>query len=546
MRHFILVPLLIALVACTSPAASPAPQPQATSPAALPAATDTSLPVPTDTASPSPTPAPSQTPTPPPPAAIGLENFSQLVTLHDYARDIEAVIDLKLPDYGIYSPVFSPDGQQLAVPIALSKDRRVLLILEVATGDLVNSIPLGEDVTRIYGLNFSPDGQTLIYSTLSKNDTGSINIWDLAAQKPGRVVWSKRGSSAYDISFSPDGKQIVAMTGSLDLGGRSMSLIVWDAATGDQLKSFPADAQYGIDYATFSASGNRLILSTGVAGRQLTVYDAATWQVLSRISPPNSSAEVTAISPDGNYVMTSRQSGGHLLLWEAATGKLLSTLDTPFTSTSTMEFSPDGSMLVVSGSLPFNPQTDYTYLNVAIWDTATWKQVGFQYWGRANSMQFSPDGKSLLASTGDYLYLIGLPDQEIQAADQAVVDFTAALGKSDYPAAGSLFYLPTDYQEYLKSKGLMNDPLAILQTVCEKNALPCLPATVVYTTVYPGESRGTVDYYEVLVRFTKPDGSIYADAYGATLFDLAVYPVADGSYKVDLFIAVDLETVLKK
>jgi WD40 repeat protein len=547
--------ITILLVACGKQAIAPVMQPQsATLPVVAPA-TSLNTPVntaiftpsatPNSTITPSETPFPTFTPTSPPPVIIGLENFNQLVTLHDYARDIEAVIQVKSREYGIFSPVYSPDSKQFAVPIALPNKQRIILILDVVTGDLVQSIPLGESVSQIYSLNFTPDGQKLIYSTGSTGDTGSVSIWDLAAHKIDRIIWSEKGSSAYDTSFSPDGKQIVAMTGSTSLGGRSRSFIVWDAVTGKQLKNFPADAQYGVDYAMFSASGNRLILSTGKGGSQLTVYETSTWQVLTRISPPNSSAEVVTISPDGTYVLTSRQVGGHILLWEASTGKLVSALDTPFESTSSMEFSPDGSMLIVTGAPPFKPQTDNLYLDAAIWDTATWKQIGFQYWGSIQSLQFSPDSKSLLADTGDNLFLIGLPDQDIKAADQAVLDFSKAMSNGDYAAAVQLFSMGGLDTNYLNSHNLISDPVAILETICKKNAFPCLPATVIYTTIIPGDSRGTVDYYDALVRFTKTDGSIYADSNGATIFDLAIDQAADGSYQIDLF-TVDYEKVLKK
>lgn len=547
--------ITILLVACGNQAVAPTTQPQAATLPVLHTATNLPTPVytaiftPSDTTIPTFTPGdttfPTFTPTIPPPVIIGLENFNQLVTLHDYARDIEAVIQVKAPDYGIFSPVYSPDGKHFAVPIALPNKQRIILILDVATGDLVLSIPLGESVSRIYSLNFSPDGQKLIYSTGSTGDTGSVSIWDLATQKLDHIVWSENGRSAYDTSFSPDGKQIVAMTGSTSLSGRSRSLIVWDAVTGNQLKNFSADAQYGIDYAMFSASGNRLILSTGKAGSQLTVYDTSTWLVLTRISPPNSTAEVVTISPDGMHVLTSRQSGGHILLWEASTGKLISALDTPFESTTAMEFSPDGSMLLVTGAPAFKPQTDNMYLNAAIWDTATWKQVGFQYWSNTISLHFSPDGKSLLADTGDNLYLIGLPGQEIKAADQVVLDFSKALSNGDYAAAVPLFSMGGLDANYLNSNNLISDPVAILETICKKNAFPCLPAMVIYTTIHPGESRGTIDYYDALVRFTKTDGSIYTDSHGATIFDLAIDQTADGSYQVDLF-TLDYEKVLKK
>ena len=462
------------------------------------------------------------------------------MTLHDYAPDIEEAIKVQAPDYGAFAPVYSPDSQHLAVSIALPDDKRALLILDVATGDLVASIPVDEGVKRIFSWSFSPDGQKLLYSTYPD---GKINIWDIAGQKLDRVLWSKKEYVISDVATSPDGKQITAVVGDSSSSiGRI--LMVWDAASGNLIKQIPADTQYGVDISEFSTDGSRLVLSTQKGGNELTIFDTSTWKKIASIHPVGSNAELAAISPDGTYILTSTQSGGDILFWDAATGKQISSLKNLFVGTTSIEFNPDGTMLVVTGTPPFEPHSDSTYLDAAIWDTSTWTQVGIQHWGKSDSLEFSPDGRSMLEHRNGSFYLIGLPDQEMQAVDQVVVDFTSALGRGDYTAAASNFSINDLEAGNLKEKNLSTDPAALLKTICTKNAFPCLPAKVIYSA-RNGNTQDTSGFYSLLIQFTKPDGSIYADVNGATLFNIYVSKKADGSLKVD-DVVDDIVAVMQK
>ncbi len=532
------------LTACGARPAGPAAA--STAPALPAASTDTGAPVAASTEAPAAsatlppaasTEATSTPAAPPAPVAIGLDNITQLVQLHDFVPDIEALTNLNPGDYGLAKPILSPDGKSFAVPVRIfaGDGKYEMLILDLATGAQISSFTL-DGVTKLFGYAFSPDGKSLVYSSYPD---GKIIVRDLAGQKVDRVLWSGKAQEVIsDITFTADGKQVFAITGSGSSGGAGDSLMVWDYASGTLVTQLPADTQYAVDICRLSADGSRLIISDRSGGSELAVYDTSTWKRVASITPSASAAEVAAISPDGKLVATSKEQGGNILIWDAAAGKLLSKLDSPFVDTASIEFSPDGSMLVVSGTPSFEPQTDNMYLDAGIWDTSSWKQTGVQHWGKAISLTFSRDGRYILEKGSYFLYLIGLPDQGFQAPQQAVVDFTSALSRADYKAAASLFFFPDYLRDNLKSQGLINDPAAVLEAICTRKALPCLPAKVVY-------SARDADQYRFLVQFTKADGSVYADANGATLFEVAADTAADGSALVDLY-NLDLASVLKK
>ncbi len=541
---FIIV-ISVLLTACgAQPAASmdtplPSDVNTATNPPSTQVNTATSTPAITSTTVPTSTATPTATFTPtvpPPPLVIGLDNFSQLVQLHDYSPDLDKIAGGNDP----FFPVYSPDSKSIAVAAAIAIDKRTLFILDVGTGDLVSTIPLDEGVKKIFSWSFSPDGQKLLYSTYPD---GKINIWDIAGQKLDRVFWSKKHYIITDVATSPDGKQITAIVGS-STSNIGRILMVWDAASGDLVKQIPADTQYGVDISKFSTDGNRLVLSTQKGGNELTVFDTSTWKKIANIHPQGSDAELASISPNGAFVLTSKQSGGDILLWDAATGQQISSLHNQFVETTSIEFSPDGSMLIVSGTAPFKPHTDNDNLTASIWDTSTWTQVGNQHWVHTDNLHFAPDGKSIMIREESALFLIGLPDDGILASQQMLMNFSSSASKGDYANAG-LFFLSPSLQDYLNSKGLTTDPAAIMDAFCRQYAYQCLPLTIIYS-----ERNGNIldpsGYYSYwhLVQFTKPEGSLYADDKGATIFWMTFKRDVDGNLYLSL--PDDLEAALEK
>ena len=555
-----LLSMTIMLTACGAPAAVPTATPQGSTPPAVSTATDVptqaAMPSETPTTASTSTPAPSDTstaavpPAAPAPAVIGLDNFSQLVQLHDYSADYRAVINkLKGPQDAQWQSniAFSPDGTRIAFCVNVSFDslwpKGDIVILDVRTGDLVSVFPLNER-NLVYYLAFTPDGKKLVYFTDRDN---RLVFWDIAAQREDEVLYKKDGHYSVGLALSPDGKQVISIDGVSSESGAGASLTVWDAKTSKVLRQMPADYQYSY-VLRLSTDGSRLVVSTASGTSVLTVYDTATWKAVSTIRPPGHGVKLTAISPDGAYVLTGNTDKGDILVWDAATGKQVGQLHTPFAQISYFDFNPAGSMLIVTGDLPYSEASDDLYsFTAAVFDPSTWKQVGTLPLIGIGRFRFSPDGKSLMVIQSDGSFaLIGLPDEKIAAARQVAADFATALSQGDYASAAPLFYLYPDEIKALQGKGMPTDPAVLLQMVCEQGAFPCLPATVIYTASQASDknNRQAAPMYSFLAQYTRPDGSLYRDANGLSIMTFYVVQDTDGNYKVDL--DMDYSFELKK
>jgi WD40 repeat protein len=542
--------LTILLTACGAPAAAPtatAPTVPTRLVVVAPAASSTLAATALPTATPRPTAAPTVLPAS---AVIGLDNFSQLVQLHDYSADYRAVINkLKGPQDAQWQGTiaFSPDGTRIAFCVNVSFDSQWpkgdIVILDAQTGDLVSVFPLNER-NLVYNLAFTPDGKKLVYFTDLDN---RLVFWDIAAQREDEVFYKKDGHDSIGLALSPDGKQIISIDGVSSEGGAGASLTVWDARTSKILRQMPADYQYSY-VLRLSTDGSRLVVSTASGASVLTAYDTATWKAVSTIRPTGHGVMLTAISPDGAYVLTGNTDKGDVLVWDAATGKQVGQVQTPFAQVSYFDFNPAGSMLIVTGNPPYSKVYDDSYsFTAAVFDTSTWKQVGTLPWGGIGRFRFSPDGKTLIAVQSDGSFaLLGLPDEKIAAARQVAADFTAALSKGDYATAAPLFYLYPDEIKALQGKGLSTDPAALLQMICAQGVFPCLPAKVVYTASQASDAknRQAAPMYSFLAQYTQPDGSLYRDADGLSILTFYVVQDTDGNYKVDL--GMDYSFVLKK
>ena len=222
-----------------------------------------------------------------------------------------------------------------------------------------------DNVARVV---FSPDGTVIATGSWD----GTAKLWNAATGRqletlpadPGRVVWA--------VGFSPDGKRVVT-------GGSGKVAKVWDAATGRELGAFAGHAAPIMD-AAFHPDGKRIATASGDGTVKL--WDAETrreWLSLSA----KGGVGCIVFSPDGARFLTCDRNG--VTIWNTATGREVAALVGHQGAVLRAEFSPDGRRIATAGF-------DTT---ARVWDAASGREL-VTFRGHRQSVRwvtFSPDGK---------------------------------------------------------------------------------------------------------------------------------------------------------
>ena len=191
------------------------------------------------------------------------------------------------------------------------------------------------------------------------------------------------------VAFSPNGRYLLS-------AGHDKQLVLWEAATGRQIRKFEGHTE-GVFTTAFSPDG-RWALS-GSPDNTVRVWDLATGREVRklgseniRFQQSNGSVYALAVSPDGKSVFTGGF-GGRLELWDVVTGTEIKSWLRDSASVAAVAFSPDGKT-VLSGS-------DSHIMT--LWDATTGQEIrsfeGHEHW--VKSVAFSPDGRTALSGSSD-------------------------------------------------------------------------------------------------------------------------------------------------
>ena len=285
-----------------------------------------------------------------------------------------------LHDPGGYSGFFhlarSPDGKLLVA----ADDTGLVELLNGTTGQRVRVL---QEAGKPFAMRvaFSADGACVATGhwdnqiRLWKPDSGRL-IREIELGKPPK----EPGTRFTALEFSPDG-------GSLAAAAPEMGVKVADVGTGKVVWVDPTDE----DKVVFLPRG-RSLLSSARSGK-LNLRDAATGKV--RSSPPSGHENVSdiTVSQEGTQLATGHP-GGFICLSDPTTGTVRKQWQAhePKQDTSGVSFGPGGIWLASAG--------DRT---VKVWDAATGALLR-KFEGHASrvwSVQFAPDGRTILSSSED-------------------------------------------------------------------------------------------------------------------------------------------------
>jgi RNA polymerase sigma factor (sigma-70 family) len=340
----------------------------------------------------------------------------------------------------VRSVAFSPDGTHLAACPAFGD---MALLWETATGKRLADPP-AHDGFAVGRVSYSADGRTVI--TVASD--GTQREWDAATGKPLRRVetrqsgarslaavpggkgwyaghwdgsvgrldtagkeerrWKAHEGQVVLLALAPDGKVLATagMVGDPAQGKPEGRAVLWDAATGKELRRFDAEVGAFRDLA-FSPDGKLLVVV--VTGQPPRVYETATGKEVP-LTPPAPPAEAgvpqpgaipneavgAAFSPDGNLLAAGGQYGA-VRLWDLKTGQQVRVFNGHSGWVQGLAFSADGRTLAAGN-----------WHNVKLWEVAT-GQLRRQlngHEGDACALAFSPDGRSLVSGSSDTTGLV--------------------------------------------------------------------------------------------------------------------------------------------
>ncbi len=302
---------------------------------------------------------------------------------------------VKMQKYRINDMKFSPDGTRFAV----AGNFGILLYDVQMRGKKVqkvdNPVKLERHQGRGWRVAFSPDGKIL--ATL--NATGSLRLWDTKTGQPLQTI----GASGM-VAFSPDGKTMVT-GGNADYTLSVFGFHLFDVETGKRLRTFTGHTRPPSSVA-FSPDGRMIATGGSVGDSTVRLWDVKTGEHLRTLTGHTHNVHSVAFSPDGTLLA----SGGHdkpVRLWDVKTGQQIRALEEGgwrystgprdleggrlsgfFGPANCVAFSPDGRTLVSSN-----------LLGVYLWDVKRGRllrKFRERNGGHGSSfLVFSPDGRTL-------------------------------------------------------------------------------------------------------------------------------------------------------
>jgi WD40 repeat protein len=244
----------------------------------------------------------------------------------------------------------------------------------------------------------SPDGQ--LFATASTNEP-TIQLWH---PQTGQLLPTLKGhtSPVADVAISPDGKILVS-------GSTDKTIKLWDVNTGQLVRTLTGHSDV---VETVAISQDGTILASGSGDKTIKLWNLKTGALIRTLTGHTNSVSALALSPDGE-TLASGSLDETLKIWNLKTGELLQTYSdhsSPYPgyfsySVGSVAISPDG-QFVASSSIDDVSKGHIEGNTIRVRNLKTGQIVHSLKAGSGNSVNtiaFSPDGQTLIASSGDVM-----------------------------------------------------------------------------------------------------------------------------------------------
>jgi WD40 repeat protein len=350
--------------------------------------------------------------------AAGLGNRTvRIWRTADWTTERTLSTSLRFPEVA-----FSPDGSTLAAAgefETFTMIRGELRLWDVASGQHLRTMPMGNHISNARYPGFSPDG-TLVFAG---HEYDGVKIFNAAT---GALV--RHVPNVISIRLAPDGQTFMGQP--LGCGGDWPPR--WAAFTFPQGQLIEAFMTHVSEVYTVDVSDDGGMVASGAFyfDSAVRVWDAQTAERLHEYQYTCNSDGVTevAFSPDGALVAGG---GGdwdaEVRIWDRVSGDLVEFLDFGHNQrVEGLEFSPDGSRIAV-GSMDFT--LDIVDLSGPFIEHAVPT-------GQVADLKYSPDG-SLLA-VGTWLSGLRIVDTATGAIVRTIPAHSGAVRRVDFSSDGAL------------------------------------------------------------------------------------------------------------
>lgn len=246
----------------------------------------------------------------------------------------ELQAEVELPEFGVQSVAFSPDGEVLAA----GTSDGVVFFIDPAEGQILRSLQAHEPQRYITDMAWMPDGSG-IFTT---SDDFTIKLWDVNAQTgvddPFRT-YEGHDDWVQSVAVAPDGSTFVSASD-------DESVILWDVETGESLWRQFAHDDWVRDVA-FAPNGE-LLASAGDDGNVI-IYDVESGEVLSTLEGHEDWVRSVAFGPDSELIVSASQDES-VRLWTLGENSSDVLLSREYALFFSVAFSADGTRLAVGAT----------------------------------------------------------------------------------------------------------------------------------------------------------------------------------------------------
>jgi len=230
----------------------------------------------------------------------------------------------------ICSLSYSSDGKLI---VSASNDHTVR-IWNSETGRCLKTLRGHED--NVYCASFSPNNQKIVSASRDK----TIKIWDVNSGKCQNTLLG-HNSAANTAFFDSRGDRIISSS--------SQMIIIWDAISGNSIKTINKNRGFFIDYASFCPGDNAIayIVRGATAGYyRINIQDIESGDILSTLKGHADFIQTLSFSHNGQYIVSASRDKT-IKIWDAKSGQCLRTIP-HLCIPHYAHFSPDDSHVVVS------------------------------------------------------------------------------------------------------------------------------------------------------------------------------------------------------